>query len=160
MSSAVHWSQEEITPHVSRMENLRQLEIVIFEVEGIAFGTEVEQVIEILESPEIEDPPELSDVVRGTIPFRGESLPVVALAEQYKLISSKKSQAAPVIVIGTADGCIGIRVDSIQDFKPLSIDQIEPLPPLIGRNISVHSIWGMGKLADDEVILLIHLDEI
>lgn len=118
------------------------------------------QVVEILESSGIDDSPDQPNGVRGKIPFRGEAIPVIDLAEQYQLISSRESQAAPIIVIETTKGWLGIQVDSIEAVKQLSVDQIEPLPSLIKSNIRVHSIWGLGKLADDSVILLVRFDEI
>jgi len=65
--------------------------------------------------------------------------------------------AAPVLLVETATGVMGVRVESVMGVVKIPLEQIEPLPEFLKSRIKAKAgdcIWGIGKLGEELVILL------
>src|SRR6056297_382406 len=120
-----------------------------------AFG--ILNVKEILEYGKITKVPMMPDFIQGVINLRGEVVPVVNLARRFGLKTSEitKRTCVVIIEIGADDTRheLGVMVDSVSEVLEIENDQIRPAPGF-GAKIRNDFIRGMGKLADDFVIIL------
>lgn len=139
------------------MEALSELDLVIFNVGQLTFGADVEQIIEVVKSAQLECFPQLPPFVEGTINFRNENIPVIDLAKRFGL--TEPNNELPIITVEMKGRVVGICVSSVADVFKLALDDVEPLPHLVEQQIEENYIWGLGKLGD-EIIILLDLDEV
>jgi purine-binding chemotaxis protein CheW len=139
------------------VETLSELDLVIINVGQISFGVDVEQIIEIVSSAQVERSSQLPSFVEGTINFRKENLPVIDLARRFGL--TEPNNELPIITVEMKGKMVGIRVSSVAEVLKLALDDVEPLPRLVEQQIEADCIWGLGKLGE-ELIILLNLDEV
>jgi chemotaxis signal transduction protein len=151
----------------------QELEMVVFNLGELIFGTEASQIISIVVK---------SEELRGT---KGESV-LFALDESISLVdlparlgtkeqarkpAFRGAYAAPAVLLvntgpyAEADAeakaaATGVYVDSLRGVVKMPSEQIEPLPEFLKSRIEAKArdcIWGIGKL-DGELVILLDLD--
>ena len=149
------------------------LETLIFRIGKLAFGVNVEEIIQVLESAEIQQVPDMPDFVQGVIWFRDRYVSVINLPRMYQLhesnpLSVLNDHVGSVVVVKAELGSLGVQIGQIDRIEKLPIQKIEPLPKMIRAVIRLNSIWGMGIVneeddqADDsgDIINLVHLHQL
>ena len=149
------------------------LETLIFRIGKLAFGVNVEEIIQVLESAEIQQVPDMPDFVQGVIWFRDRYVSVINLPRMYQLhesnpLSVLNDHVGSVVVVKAELGSLGVQIGQIDRIEKLPIQKIEPLPKMIRTVIRLNSIWGMGIVneeddqADDsgDIINLVHLHQL
>lgn len=121
------------------------------------FAIDVSQVREILDMTTITQMPRSPDFMRGVINVRGAVVPVVDMGMKFGLAETARTQNTRIIVMEPSlEGettVLGAIADSVHDVIELEPDQIED-PPRIGSRWKSEFIMGIGKQADDFIILL------
>jgi purine-binding chemotaxis protein CheW len=133
-----------------------------FRLEGELFALDIGKVREVLDFTSITKVPQTPDYMRGVINLRGSVVPVVDLRLKFGMPRAEPTVNSCVIIVEVdMDGenvVMGAMADAVQEVLDLEPDQIEP-PPRIGSKLSTDFIRGMGKHADQFIIIL-DIDEV
>ena len=132
-------------------------QFLTFMLEDELFALDIDKVREVLDFTSITKVPQTPDYMRGVINLRGSVVPVVDLRLKFgKTMAEKTVNTCVIIVEVDMDGetvVIGAMADAVQEVLDLEPDQIEP-PPRIGTKLNLDFIRGMGKHADQFIIIL------
>jgi purine-binding chemotaxis protein CheW len=128
-----------------------------FKLEDELFALDIGKVREVLDFTTITKVPQTPDFMRGVINLRGSVVPVVDLRLKFGMVMAEKTVNTCVIIVEVdMDGekvVMGAMADAVQEVLDLEPDQIEP-PPRIGTKLNTEFIKGMGKHAEQFIIIL------
>jgi len=132
-------------------------QFLTFKLEEELFALDIGKVREVLDFTTITKVPKTPDYMRGVINLRGSVVPVVDLRLKFgKTMAEKTVNTCVIIVEVDLDGekiVMGAMADAVQEVLDLEPGQIEP-PPRIGTKLNIDFIRGMGKHADQLIIIL------
>ena len=128
-----------------------------FKLEEELFALDIGKVREVLDFTTITKVPQTPDYMRGVINLRGSVVPVVDLRLKFGMVMAEQTVNTCVIIVEVElEGekvVMGAMADAVQEVLDLEPDQIEP-PPRIGTKLNTDFIKGMGKHADQFIIIL------
>lgn len=124
-----------------------------FELNKTEFGIEILSVVEILKMMEITAVPMWPDFAQGTINLRGRVIPVVDLRQKFDLSATEETEQTCTIVVELEGDQIGVVVESVNEVREITEDNISD-PPNIGGSVESDFILGMGKSGESTIILL------
>ena len=128
-----------------------------FKLEAELFALDIGKVREVLDFTSITKVPQTPDYMRGVINLRGSVVPVMDLRLKFGMALAETTVNTCVIIVEVEmDGekvVMGAMADAVQEVLDLEPDQIEP-PPRIGTKLNTDFIKGMGKHADQFIIIL------
>ena len=128
-----------------------------FKLEDELFALDIGKVREVLDFTTITKVPQTPEFMRGVINLRGSVVPVVDLRLKFgKMMAEQTVNTCVIIVEVEVDGetvVMGAMADAVQEVLDMEPDQIEP-PPRIGTKLNLEFIRGMGKHADQFIIIL------
>ena len=135
--------------------NLNMLEqLVIFKLGKEEYGSNIQQVKEILEVPEITGMPKTPDFISGIISLRGQIIAVIDLNNRFDLEAESEKPSQHVIIVDLEDNPIGMIVDEVVDVLRIAEGEIETTPSLIETNIDDEYIEGIARIENRLIILL------
>ncbi|HBG04703.1 MAG: chemotaxis protein CheW [Geobacteraceae bacterium GWC2_58_44] len=133
-----------------------------FKLEDELFALDIGKVREVLDFTTITKVPRTPDYMRGVINLRGSVVPVLDLRLKFGMEKAEKTVNTCVIIVEVEMGgekvVMGAMADAVQEVLDLEPDQIEP-PPRIGTRLNTDFIKGMGKHAEQFIIIL-DIDEV
>jgi len=138
-----------------------EVEILIFGVGEISYGTEMSQIISVIK------PSEKMDRISESIPFvglfmnpgPGAELPLGGPdARTSSICDNARGEAATVILVDTDRGMMGVYVESVQGVRSIPLRQIRALPEFLMSRMETDCIWGIGEF-EKELIVLLDLGE-
>ena len=142
---------------ISEMENTGT-KYLTFKVSGELFGTEIDNVNEIIEYSDITRVPLTPPHIRGVSNLRGNVVPIIDLAVRLGKERSDITKRTCIIIVEMDDDGekidIGFVVDEVDEVLDIHADAIEPAPQF-GADINSEFINGMGKLDGNFVVLLL-----
>lgn len=128
-----------------------------FKLEEELFALDIGKVREVLDFTSITKVPQTPDYMRGVINLRGSVVPVVDLRLKFGMGLAEKTVNTCIIIAEVElDGekvVMGAMADAVQEVLDLEPDQIEPAPR-IGTKLNTEFIKGMGKHAEQFIIIL------
>ena len=128
-----------------------------FKLEEELFALDIGKVREVLDFTTITKVPRTPDYMRGVINLRGSVVPGVDLRLKFGMVKAEKTVNTCVIIVEVELGgekvVMGAMADAVQEVLDLEPDQIEPAPR-IGTRLNTDFIKGMGKHADQFIIIL------
>jgi purine-binding chemotaxis protein CheW len=128
-----------------------------FKLEEELFALDIGKVREVLDFTSITKVPQTPDYMRGVINLRGSVVPVVDLRLKFGMVPAEKTVHTCVIIVEVELGgekvIMGAMADAVQEVLDLEPEQIEP-PPRIGTKLDTDFITGMGKHAEQFIIIL------
>ena len=132
-------------------------QFLTFKLEDELFALNIDKVREVLDFTSITKVPQTPDYMRGVINLRGSVVPVVDLRLKFgKTMAEQTVNTCVIIVEVEMDGekvVMGAMADAVQEVLDLEPGQIEP-PPRVGTKLNLDFIRGMGKHADQFLIIL------
>jgi purine-binding chemotaxis protein CheW len=132
-------------------------QFLTFRLADELFALDIGKVREVLDFTSITKVPQTPDYMRGVINLRGSVVPVVDLRLKFGMKMSEQTVNTCVIIVEVEmDGekvVMGAMADAVQEVLDLEPDQIEP-PPRIGTKLNTDFIRGMGKHAEQFIIIL------
>jgi purine-binding chemotaxis protein CheW len=132
-------------------------QFLTFRLKDELFALDIGKVREVLDFTSITKVPQTPDYMRGVINLRGSVVPVVDLRLKFGMPMSEKTVNTCVIIVEVEmDGetvVMGAMADAVQEVLDLEPDQIEP-PPRLGTKLNTEFIRGMGKHAEQFIIIL------
>jgi purine-binding chemotaxis protein CheW len=133
------------------------IQYLTFKLDEEVFAVDISKVREVLEFTGVTKVPQTPDFMPGVINLRGSVVPVVDLRLKFGMTETSKTvNTCAIIVEVSLDGesvVIGALADSVQEVFEFEPDQIEPAPK-IGTKLKTEFIRGMGKRAEEFVIIL------
>jgi len=111
----------------------------------------IERVVEILKLQKIFTIPGLPEFLTGVMSVRGNIIPVIDLRRRFGLKSSGNKER--IIIVRYGQEKIGFLVDEIKEILSLSPEEIRT-PPSIFKGFKTEYLTGLGKHAEDIIILL------
>lgn len=128
-----------------------------FKLADELFALDIAKVREVLDFTSITKVPQTPNFMRGVINLRGSVVPVIDLRLKFGMAMAETTVNTCIIIVEVdVDGekvVIGAMADAVQEVLDMEPDQIEPAPR-IGTRLNTNFISGMGKHADQFIIIL------
>lgn len=138
-------------------EGAAVMETVSFLVDGVAWGVPMETVQEVL--PEAAAPAVEPGELGARVSARGRRVPVLDLRAHFGLPPAAAGAEGRVVVVDTAEGPLGLRVDAMGPVVSARADAIIAPPERVAR-------WAGGfldavvRLEEDRLLLLLRPDRL
>ncbi len=136
-------------------------QLVVLELGGEAYGVNVAYVQSIIPAQEIVTVPGAPAFIEGVINLRGAVVPVIDLRTRFGL--AQPTEDAPegkrksvIVIIEFNKLQVGLIVDKVTEVTKIPESAIEPPSPLLA-SVDTAYLRGIGKLADERVIILLDL---
>ncbi|MFL0251811.1 chemotaxis protein CheW [Clostridium neuense] len=139
------------------MDN-NELKILIFNVNGEYYATDIMEVERILGYEPTTKLPDVPDFVDGVINYEGKVLPVISLAKRFNIQGNDITPNSKLIVVKYENGKIGVIVDLVSEVKDVSSDNVEE-PPEVVSGISKRYLKGLIKM-DNKIIIFLNMSQI
>lgn len=144
---------------MSSTENMHNsIEVVAFEISGMTYCIEIEEVREIRGWSATTALPHAPDYFKGVINLRGSVLPVIDLANRLGLAPTEPTARHAVIVIQRNDRTVGLLVDAVADIVEIGKDDVEPIPSSASEKAKAF-VSGIIS-SDDKMIRILGLDTV
>jgi len=128
-----------------------------FVVAGDTFGIPISVIKEIIEYRHPTDVPMMPTFMRGVINLRGRVVPVIDLSARFGRGKGATTRRSCIVIVETRyedqQLDIGVAVDAVNAVLDIADSEIEPAPSF-GARLRAEFISGMGKVAEQFVILL------
>jgi len=98
--------------------------------------------------------PNAPDRFRGVINLRGSVVPILDLRHLFGLPAPADDHLSVTVIVRVGDRVIGVAVDGVSDVLDIPPSDIAP-PPDIGHGYDSGGIWGIARLNDRLVTLLV-----
>lgn len=125
------------------------------------YGIDILKVIEIIEVMKITSVPRSPDYLKGVINLRGKIIPVVDLRMKFGMSERAHDARTCIIVVDVAMGeqsiAVGMIVDTVLEVRDFERESLSPAPEF-GVHVAASFVTGMGRYADDSVVILIDTD--
>ena len=128
-------------------------QLVVFELNGEAYGVEVARVQGIIPLQPISVVPGAPAFIEGVINLRGAVVPVVDLRIRFGLSLPTNGHKPVIVIVELANLHIGLIVDKVTDVTKIAETAIEPPSPLL-TSVDTAYLRGIGKFKERLVILL------
>ncbi|HBF10894.1 MAG TPA: chemotaxis protein CheW [Thermotoga neapolitana] len=140
---------------MKKLPDMREFEVLSFEVEDQALAFDVDNIEMVIEKPEITPVPKSKHFVEGVINLRGRIIPVVNLAKVLD-ISFDDSKMKSIIVAKTKDVEVGFLVDRVLGVLRITEEHVEmvDVSDKFGKKSK-----GLIK-TDGRLIIYLNIDEI
>lgn len=127
--------------------------VVVFKMNEEEFGTDITNVVEVLEYREPAFVPRAPEFIEGVLHLRGEVLPIIDLRKRMEIPRMPPTPDTRIVVVLIDDERIGLLVDSVVEVAHVKSDNIAA-PPALFRGLSADYLQGLAKLGERLVIVL------
>lgn len=138
-------------------------QFLTFLLSGESYGIGILHIKEIIKHGDVTKVPMMPDFITGVINLRGSVVPVISLAHRFQITPSELSKKTSIIVIEINDNDstleLGIVVDMVNEVLELRPEQLSEAPSF-GTKIRADFIKYMGKLSNDDFIILLDVDNV
>ena len=131
-------------------------QVVLFSLNGVLYGADVNQVREVREVRDITPVPYAPIYVEGVTNLRGEVIPVINLRKRFGIEEVKEGEEKNKIMIvvqGKDKKVVGVVVDSVMEVAAIPQDNIERAPEIISTAES-ECVLGVAKHGENLIVLL------
>ncbi|MCB2171485.1 chemotaxis protein CheW [archaeon] len=126
-----------------------ELQIVLFTLDDVFFGVDVNRVQSVIENIAITAVANSPSYIRGVIDLRGDVIPVIDLKQKFNLGTSYSNDRLKMIILVDDASINGILVDSVLEVLKISKKMIEDNPALNASNTS----YVKGIARHDETLI-------
>ena len=137
---------------------MKEMQIVVFTLNGEVCGVDASQVKEIVKFEELTKMPKMPKFIDGIINLRGIVVPVVNLTKRFNLGETEITKKTKIIIIEIEERLIGFIVDDVTEILKLSSQNIESTPDIIQKSYN-HYLEYVGK-KDDKLISILDLTNV
>lgn len=128
-----------------------------FQVKAQRFAVEILRIREIIEFSKITVVPMMQDFISGVINIRGAVVPVIDLGARFGQGKSDVNRRTCVVIlesqVGEVAQVVGFLVDAVNAVVEIKGDEFAA-PPQFGAGVNIDFLRGIGKVADDFVLVL------
>ena len=130
-----------------------EIKMLIFELNGEHYATDIKEVERILGYQEPTVLPDAPIFVKGVINYEQSILPIISLSRKFNFGEDNESENRKIIVVKRKENKFGIIVENVYEVRDINSDLMEAVPP-ITTTIDKKYIAGLIKLEENIVILL------
>ncbi len=130
------------------------VQVIVFKLGDERYRVDISQVREIIRPTQITRIPNAPDFVEGVINLRGQITTIINLRKRFGLPPKEIDNDTRIIVVEYDNAVIGMMVDTVNEVKYLSAEDIEALPSMITARSEAKFLKGVGKLPDGLLILI------
>lgn len=123
--------------------------------DGLYFGVNTRNVIEIINNHQIRTLPMVPDYVRGIINLRGQVIPIIDMRLRMGKPFQEYTPKTCIVILEIDSNTIGIVVDSVAQVLDIDLDRITPIP-----TENRHELTNSMISIDGTVILLLECEAI
>ncbi|KXS46372.1 MULTISPECIES: chemotaxis protein CheW [Methanohalophilus] len=145
--------------HSQMMDVEETVQVIVFNMGEERYGVDISQVKEIIKPPKITRIPNSPDFIEGVTNLRGQITTIINLRKRFGKETKETDNETRIIVIEYENVVIGMIVDSVNEVKYLSSNDIDELPDIITSRDESKFLTGVGKL-EDGLLTLIDLDKV
>jgi purine-binding chemotaxis protein CheW len=127
--------------------------LVIFEMNGEAYGIDVTCVQSIIPMQPINVVPGAPAFIEGIINLRGAVIPVVDLRARFNMPLPPQNYKSMIVIVELSHLRLGLIVDKVTDVTKIAKGEIELPSPLL-TSLETAYLRGVGKVKERLVILL------
>ena len=135
------------------------VQVVVFNLGDEKYGVDISQVREIIKPTQITRIPNAPEFVEGVINLRGQITTIINLRKRFGMEPKEIDTNTRIIVVEYNNAVIGMMVDTVNEVKYLSANDIETLPNIITSRSEAKFLKGVGKL-EDSLLILIDLNKV
>lgn len=132
---------------------MKELKILVFELNEEFYATDIMEVERILGYEIPTELPEAPGFLDGVIQYEDGVLPIINLANKFKLKSRDISDENKIIVVKKEVGKFGVLVDTVCEVINISEEEIDN-PKTISTLVSQKYIKGLIKKENKIIIML------
>lgn len=140
------------------LNNMEELQLVVFKLEKEEYGIDIMQVQEISPYQQPTKVPNSPSFVEGIVNLRGDITPVVSLKKKFNLAETEVTELTRLIIINNGSRRTGFVVDDASEVVSISEKNIEEAPPMIVGSDRKY-IQGVGKI-DQRILIILNLHEL
>lgn len=137
---------------------MSELQVVVFSLNGQAFGAEASQVFQIIRYQEAAKIPRMPRFIEGVINYRGAVLPVISLNKRFDLGDTAVGKKTKIIVSNIEGKLAGFIVNDVTEIARFTDEDVEPAP-LTGNNEIGAFLKKVAKKGN-QLISIIDLDKV
>ncbi|MDD5723080.1 MAG: chemotaxis protein CheW [Syntrophales bacterium] len=126
------------------MSDFEEIKFLVFRIKEICFGIDMEQISEIMDAGQAEKRRRRAPRFHEQLNFKGETVVY---------------QAPKILIIRGKEHNPGIIIETPIDITAITVESIQPLPPLIVGSNGPRAIWGVA-FRNSEIIMLVDANEI
>lgn len=134
------------------------LELLAFWLDTEEYAVAIGDIQEIIKVPEITEVPRLPAFVLGIISLRGTIVPVLDLAQIFRLGTAETHRASRILVLRRKEQPVGLLVERVTSVVRIDGEQIEPPPRSMQRG-AVEMLQGVGRV-NDQMLILLNVDSV
>ncbi|MBU2437502.1 MAG: chemotaxis protein CheW, partial [Candidatus Omnitrophica bacterium] len=129
------------------------IQLIIFQLGDEEFGTDIDQVREIVRLGPITPIPDSPDFIKGVTNVRGEIAVVIDLKRRFFLRMKKNIEEKHIIITEQENNLFGLMVDEVSEVLRIPETDIKATPELVTRIDRVY-INGVLTLENRLIIML------
>lgn len=130
-----------------------EMQLVVFELAGQAYGLDISTVQEIIQVPGITRVPGTPPFVKGVISLRGRVVVIVDLHTWFELPVPENTTTSRVLIADAGDEDVGVVVDVATEVLRVPADSIEPPSPVV-TGVNSAYLAGVAKVGERLILLL------
>lgn len=139
-------------------QNVKELQVVVFKLEGSYYGVHILQVQEIIKMADITKLPNTPDFIEGVVNLRGKIIPVMDLRKRFGLSPVEITKEFKILILKTEELEFGVLVDDISEVEKIPVNIIEN-PPRILSGVNGEFINGIAK-TEGRLLILLDIEKI
>jgi purine-binding chemotaxis protein CheW len=132
--------------------------VVVFKMGGEEFGTEIGNVVEVLEHRAPVHVPKAPPFLEGVIYLRDEIIPVIDLRKRMEIEAAAPTADTRYLVILIDNEKAALLVDAVVEVVHLRAADLSAPPPFF-RGVAAQYLHALGKVGD-RVVIVLKLDQI
>lgn len=132
--------------------------VVVFKMGGEEFGTEISNVVEVLEYRPPVHVPRAPAFLEGVIYLREAIVPVIDLRKRMEIEAAPPTADTRYLVVLMDDERVALLVDAVVEVAHLRGSELAA-PPAFFRGVSSEYLHGLGRVRD-RVVIVLKLDRI
>ncbi len=128
-----------------------EIPIVVIRMDKRSYGVPIFSVSEVVRLVAITPLPESSDIVEGVINLRGQTIPVVNLAQRLGLRSPAYHPDTSLVILTHGEGFMAVPVESVNEVRDVPSESI-----VLPQNAGQHSelLTGVAEMGEEHLIVL------
>ena len=134
------------------------MKYLIFMIDSVSYGIEIEYVTEIIEIQPITQVPNTLPYIKGIINIRGTIVPVIDMRQRFSMEQAEYDERTCIVSLNRNNVYLGLIVDEVEDVIQLPAEAILP-PPTENMETENKFLKSIGKYADT-VKLIIDVDKL
>jgi purine-binding chemotaxis protein CheW len=139
-----------------QMEEQENMQVIVFKIGKEEYGLHIDQIKEVVLTPNVTPVPEVADYVKGVANVRGNIISIVDLGFRFGVGSKDNNQLGKyTLVVASDEFKLGILVKEVPNTLNISTSEIEDSQNVIGDDASSGQyIKGIIKLKERLIVLI------